>query len=130
MKTRDDYNRLKAQAHELMIADYHWVLAQRAGSLRWNATQRWLIEFVHDVSDLLRPIDEMLRPVTLQKLYQDFCQQVGIAMPRNPEKALSKLHAMEYRRNISPDCITLFYMQHIEASSSLRIIELLLLSTS
>ena len=110
---REEYNLLKTQAHELMVEDYKWLLGQESGSMRWRATKRWLIEFVHDVSDRLNPVDEWLRPVPLQKLYATMFELMGVEMPPHPSKALSKLRAMEQRRRILPDCVTLFYMREI-----------------
>ena len=113
---REEYNLLKAQAHELMVEDYKWLLGQESGSMRWRATKRWLIEFVHDVSDRLNPMDEWLRPVPLCKLYATMFERMGVELPPHPSKALSKLRAMEQRRRILPDSITLFYMREIGAT--------------
>ena len=111
--TREEYNRLKDAARELMVEDYQWLLRQESGAKRWRATKRWLIEFVHDVSDRLNPMDEIFRPIPLQRLYEAMFCQLGITLPHHPSKALSKLRGIEHRRRIEPDFITLFYMKHI-----------------
>ena len=49
-------------------------------------------------------------------------------MPNNPAKSLNKLRAMEQRRRIFPDSITLFYMNEIQKNPNCRIIELLIVS--
>ena len=110
---REEYNLLKAQAHERMVEDYKWLLDQESGSMRWRATKRWLIEFVHDVNDRLNPVDEWLRPIPLCKLYAAIFERMGVELPPHPSKSLSKLRAMEQRRRILPDCVTLFYMREI-----------------
>lgn len=124
---REEYNSLKTQAHDLMVDDYKWLQSLEAGSKRWRATKRWLIEFVHDVSDRLNPVDETFRPIPLQRLYEATFIKMGISLPHHPSKALSKLRGIEHRRQIEPDFITLFYMKHIKKREyEGRIIELLM----
>lgn len=49
--TREEYNELRARAHEQMLDDYKWMLDQESGIREWRCPKRWIIEFVHDVSD-------------------------------------------------------------------------------
>ena len=49
--TREEYNELRARAHEMMLDDYKWMLDQESGIREWRCPKRWIIEFVHDVSD-------------------------------------------------------------------------------
>ena len=79
--TKKEYNELKKRAHEMMLADYEWILQQDPQRYQWTHTQCWLIEFVHDVRDIasLKSIsveeevdpwhDNHFRPQPLQQLY-------------------------------------------------------------
>ena len=140
--TKKEYNELKKRAHEMMLADYEWILQQDPQRYQWTHTQCWLIEFVHDVRDIasLKSIsveeevdlcdawhDAHFRPLSLQQLYKDICGQVGIPVPQHPANALSKLRSMEQRCRIFPDSITLFYMKEMQKNPPCRIIELLLM---
>ena len=101
--TREEYNELRARAHEQMLDDYKWMLDQESGIREWRCPKRWIIEFVHDVSDyvMVRSSgeedvgdewhDDLLRPIPLQKLYRQFFQKSCIPPPNHPDKALSKL---------------------------------------
>ena len=136
--TKKEYNELKKRAHEMMLADYEWILQQDPQRYQWTHTQCWLIEFVHDVRDIasLKSIsveeeedpwhDNHFRPQPLQQLYKDIFGQMGIPMPQQPAKALSKLRCTEQRCHIFPDSITLFYMKEMQKNPPCRIIELLL----
>lgn len=137
--TKKEYNELKKRAHEMMLADYEWILQQDPQRYQWTHTQCWLIEFVHDVRDIasLKSIsveeeeapwhDNHFRPQPLQQLYKDIFGQVGIPVPQHPANALSKLRSMEQRCRIFPDSITLFYMKEMQKNPPCRIIELLLM---
>lgn len=137
--TKKEYNELKKRAHEMMLADYEWILLQDPQRYQWTHTQCWLIEFVHDVRDIasLKSIsveeeeapwhDNHFRPQPLQQLYKDIFGQVGIPVPQHPANALSKLRSMEQRCRIFPDSITLFYMKEMQKNPPCRIIELLLM---
>lgn len=137
--TKEEYNELKERAHEMMLADYEWILQQDPQRYQWTHTQCWLIEFVHDVRDIasLKSIsveeeeapwhDNHFRPQPLQQLYKDIFGQVGIPVPQHPANALSKLRSMEQRCRIFPDSITLFYMKEMQKNPPCRIIELLLM---
>ena len=137
--TKKEYNELKKRAHEMMLADYEWILQQDPQRYQWTHTQCWLIEFVHDVRDIasLKSIsveeevdpcpDNHFRPQPLQQLYKDIFGQMGIPVPHYPAKALNKLRSMEQRRRILPDSITLFYMKEMQKNPPCRIIELLLM---
>ena len=72
--------------------------------------------------------DSLFRKKPLCQLYEGFFAQVGVAVPNNPAKSLNKLRAMEQRRRIFPDSITLFYMNEIQKNPNCRIIELLIVS--
>lgn len=126
--TKEEYNELKERAHEMMLADFEWILQQDA-AVSVDYTQCWLIEFVHDVRDIasLKSIsgeeeedlcdawhDAHFRPLSLQQLYKDICVQVGIPVPQHPAKALNKLRCTEQRCRIFPDSITLFYMKEMQ----------------
>lgn len=136
--TKEEYNELKERAHEMMLADYEWILQQDPQRYQWTHTQCWLIEFVHDVRDIasLKSIsveeeeapwhDNHFRPQPLQQLYKDIFGQVGIPVPQHPANALSKLRSMEQRCRIFPDSITLFYMKQMQKNPPCRIIELLM----
>ena len=136
--TKKEYNELKKRAHEMMLADYEWILQQDPQRYQWTHTQCWLIEFVHDVRDIasLKSIsveeeeapwhDNHFRPQPLQQLYKDIFGQVGIPVPQHPANALSKLRSMEQRCRIFPDSITLFYMKEMQKNPPCRIIELLM----
>ena len=136
--TKKEYNELKKRAHEMMLADYEWILQQDPQRYQWTHTQCWLIEFVHDVRDIasLKSIsveeeeapwhDNHFRPQPLQQLYKDIFGQVGIPVPQHPANALSKLRSMEQRCRIFPDSITLFYMKQMQKNPPCRIIELLM----
>lgn len=117
---KEEYICKKGEALRLIADDYQWVLHHIGKPLRWTATQGWLLEFVHDASDLLQPLDEMLRPLGLNRQYAAFCQAVGHPMPHSPAVALSKLHAQELRHGISPDYITRFYMNHLDDEDGKR----------
>lgn len=137
--TKKEYNELKKRAHEMMLADYEWILQQDPQRYQWTHTQCWLIEFVHDVRDIasLKSIsveeevdpwhDNHFRPQPLQQLYKDIFGQMGIPVPQHPANALSKLRSMEQRCHIFPDSITLFYMKEMQKNPPCRIIELLLM---
>ena len=137
--TKKEYNELKKRAHEMMLADFEWILQQDPQQYQWTHTQCWLIEFVHDVRDIASQKsisveeeedpwhDNHFRPQPLQQLYKDICGQVGIPVPQHPANALSKLRSMEQRRRILPDSITLFYMKEMQKNPPCRIIELLLM---
>ena len=137
--TKKEYNELKKRAHEMMLADYEWILQQDPQRYQWTHTQCWLIEFVHDVRDIasLKSIsveeemvpwhDNHFRPQPLQQLYKDIFGQMGIPVPPYPAKALNKLRSMEQRHRILPDSITLFYMKEMQKNPPCRIIELLLM---
>ena len=137
--TKKEYNELKKRAHEMMLADYEWILQQDPQRYQWTHTQCWLIEFVHDVRDIasLKSIsveeevdpwhDNHFRPQPLQQLYKDIFGQMGIPVPHYPAKALNKLRSMEQHRRILPDSITLFYMKEMQKNPPCRIIELLLM---
>ena len=136
--TREEYNELKARAHDLMLEDYEWMLQQEPERYQWGLPQCWLIEFVHDVSDIatLKSVDEedlcdawhdnRFLPKPLCQLYEGFFAQMGVAVPNHPAKVLNKLRAMEQRHRIFPDSITLFYMKEIQKNPNCRIIELLM----
>ena len=136
--TKKEYNELKKRAHEMMLADYEWILQQDPQRYQWTHTQCWLIEFVHDVRDIasLKSIsgeeeedlwhDNHFRPQPLQQLYKDIFGQMGIPVPQHPANALSKLRSMEQRCRIFPDSITLFYMKEMQKNPPCRIIELLM----
>ena len=140
--TKEEYNEMKERAHEMMLADFEWILQQDPQRYQWTHTQCWLIEFVHDVRDIASqksisgeeaedPCDAWhdahFRPLSLQQLYKDICGQVGIPVPQHPANALSKLRCMEQRCRIFPDSITLFYMKEMQKNPPCRIIELLLM---
>ena len=137
--TKEEYNELKERAHEMMLADFEWILQQDPQRYQWTHTQCWLIEFVHDVRDIasLKSIsveeeeapwhDNHFRPQPLQQLYKDIFGQVGIPVPQHPANALSKLRSMEQRCRIFPDSITLFYMKEMQKNPPCRIIELLMM---
>ena len=113
--TREEYNELRARAHEQMLDDYKWMLDQESGIREWRCPKRWIIEFVHDVSDyvMVRSSgeedvgdewhDDFLRPIPLQKLYRQFFQKSCIPPPNHPDKALSKLRGMEQLQK-NPPC--------------------------
>lgn len=136
--TKKEYNELKKRAHEMMLADFEWILQQDPQRYQWTHTQCWLIEFVHDVRDIasLKSIsveeevdpwhDNHFRPQPLQQLYKDIFGQMGIPVPQHPANALSKLRSMEQRCRIFPDSITLFYMKEMQKNPPCRIIELLM----
>ena len=136
--TREEYNELKARAHDLMLEDYEWMLQQEPERYQWGHPLCWLIEFVHDVSDIatLKSVDEedlcdawhdnRFLPKPLCQLYEGFFAQMGVSVPNHPAKVLNKLRAMEQRRRIFPDSITLFYMKEIQKNPNCRIIELLM----
>ena len=96
--TKKEYNELKKRAHEMMLADYEWILQQDPQRYQWTHTQCWLIEFVHDVRDIasLKSIsveeevdpwhDNHFRPQPLQQLYKDIFGQMGIPVPHYPAK--------------------------------------------
>lgn len=139
--TREEYNELKTRAHKMMLDDYEWMLQQEPDRYLWGHYQCWLIEFVHDVNDIatLKSVveeedlcdawhDNLFRKKPLCQLYEGFFAQVGVAVPNNPAKSLNKLRAMEQRRRIFPDSITLFYMNEIQKNPNCRIIELLIVS--
>ena len=127
--TREEYNELRARAHEQMLDDYKWMLDQESGIREWRCPKRWIIEFVHDVSDyvMVRSSgeedvgdewhDALLRPIPLQKLYRQFFQKSCIPPPNHPDKALSKLRGMEQRNSIYPDSITILHGAAAEESS-------------
>ena len=139
--TKEEYNELKERAHEMMLADFEWILQQDPQRYQWTHTQCWLIEFVHDVRDIasLKSIsgeeeedlcdawhDAHFRPLSLQQLYKAICRQVGIPVPQHAAKALNKLRCTEQRCRIFPDSITLFYMKQMQKNPPCRIIELLM----
>ena len=121
----EEFLRQKSQARELMQQDYQWMMSQEPAVRRWRCPQRWLIEFVYDSNENREP-DELLRRPPLTQLYQDFFRHVGSPPPNHPSTQLSKLRAMEQRRDIRPDCITRFYMQQMGKAPQCRIIELLM----
>ena len=123
--TKEEYNQLKARAKEQMKEDYQWMMSQAPLHRHWRCPQRWLIEFVYD-SNEERATDEFFTPTPLNQLYREFFEHTGSPPPNHPSTQLSKLRAMEQRRNIRPDCITLYYMQQMEKSPECRIIELLM----
>lgn len=125
MINREDYNRQRAEAIKLMTADYQWLMSLESAPRRWRCPQRWLIEFVYD-SNEKRTMDALFCRPPMQKLYEDFFLHTGSAPPKHPSTQLSKLRAMEQRRNIHPDSITLYYMQQMEKAPQCRIIELLM----
>lgn len=137
--TREEYNELRARAHEQMLEDYKWMLDQESGIREWRCPKRWIIEFVHDVSDyvMVRSSgeedvgdewhDDLLRPIPLQKLYRQFFLKSCIPPPNHPDKALSKLRGMEQRNSIYPDSITRFYMEQLQKNPPCRIIQLLIM---
>lgn len=124
--TQEEYKQLRQQAQQQMIADYHWLLSQPRQPRQWRCPRRWLIELVHDVNDRQEMLDDLHRPVQLRVLYEGFFQHIGTPMPLKPYKALNKLHAQEALRGISPDSITLYYMQEMQKHPPCRIIELLM----
>ena len=136
--TKKEYNELKKRAHEMMLADYEWILQQDPQRYQWTHTQCWLIEFVHDVRDIasLKSIsveeeedpwhDNHFRSQPLQQLYKDIFGQMGIPVPQHAAKALNKLRCTEQRCRIFPDSITLFYMKQMQKNPPCRIIELLM----
>ena len=139
--TKEEYNELKERAHEMMLADFEWILQQDPQRYQWTHTQCWLIEFVHDVRDIASqksisgeeaedPCDAWhdahFRPLSLQQLYKVICRQVGIPVPQHAAKALNKLRCTEQRCRIFPDSITLFYMKQMQKKPPCRIIELLM----
>lgn len=124
--TQEEYKQLRHQAQQQMIADYHWLLSQPRQPRQWRCPRRWLIELVHDVNDRQEMLDDLHRPVQLRVLYEGFFQHIGTPMPLKPYKALNKLHAQEAQRGISPDSITLYYMQEMQKHPPCRIIELLM----
>ena len=123
--TKEEYNLLKAQAHEQMKRDYQWLMSQEPTPRQWRCPQRWLIEFVYD-SNEERTMDDFFRRTPMQRLYDEFFRHTGSAPPNHPSIQLSKLRAMEQRRNIRPDSITRYYMLQMEKAPLCRIIELLM----
>lgn len=111
--TNEEYKLLRTLAQEQMIADYQWLLSEPSDRWQWIAPKRWLIELVYDVNTHLQPLDEMLTPIPLSRLYDEFAAAVGMPPLIKPTSALSKLRSTEQRRNITPDCITRFYMERM-----------------
>jgi len=124
--TKEEYNLLKAQAHEQMKRDYQWLMSQEPTPRQWRCPQRWLIEFVYDSNEERTATDEFFKPIPLSRLYEDFFLHTGSQSPKNPCNQLCKLRAKERLHNIKPDYITLYYMQQMEISPTCRIIELLM----
>ena len=131
--TQEEYKQLRHQAQQQMIADYHWLLAQPPQPRQWRCPRRWLIELVHDVNDSQEMLDDLHRPVQLRVLYEEFFQHIGTPMPHHPANVLHKLRLSEMRRGISPDSITLYYMNRLSEGTKmipgqpiLRIIEQLM----
>ena len=101
--TREEYNELKARAHDLMLEDYEWMLQQEPERYQWGHPLCWLIEFVHDVSNIAtqKNVDEedlcdawhdnQFRKKPLCQLYEGFFAQVGVAVPQH--------HAVLYERD-------------------------------
>ena len=131
----------KAMAQELMLSDVEWLLSQK-GRYEWARSKRLLLEWVNDVGYYIAPMmegdgllqhqglyDELMQPKTFLRLYQECFEALGMEVPHHPSSALSKLRAMEQRLGITPDTITLFYMNLLDgvedaaSGSSCRIIE-------
>lgn len=123
--TKEEYQQLKAEAQEQMREDYRWMMSQPPATCQWRCPQRWLIEFVYD-SNKEWAMDDFFRRTPMQRLYDEFFRHTGSAPPNHPSIQLSKLRAMEQRRNIRPDSITRYYMLQMEKKPKCRIIELLM----
>ena len=126
--TEEEYKQLRHQAQQQMIDDYRWILSQPPQPRRWRCSSRWLIELIHDVNDRRPELDDLHRPMQLQVLYQQFFHHVSTPLPKKPSKALNKLHTWEQQRGLTPDSITLFYMQEMPKNPPRRIIELLMVT--
>lgn len=131
--TQEEYKQLRHEAQQQMIADYHWLLSQPPQMRQWRCPRRWLIELVHDVREHQGLKDDLHRPVQLRVLYEDFFLHIGTPMPHHPANQLHKLRLSEMRQGISPDSITLYYMQRLSEGTKmipgrpiLRIIEQLM----
>lgn len=110
----EEYKQLKARAQQEMVADYEWILAQPPTPRQWRCPRRWLIEFVHDVTDCAPPLTDLHSPISLTTLYEQFFAHVGTQQPQKPAKVLNKLRAKEMLQGIQPDSVTLFYMQQMQ----------------
>ena len=113
--TREEYNELRARAHEQMLDDYKWMLDQESGIREWRCPKRWIIEFVHDVSDyvMVRSSgeedvgdewhDDLLRPIPLYGKIENALIRCGI------DPYIGILHRDEYGRPVlSYDVIELY----------------------
>ena len=138
---RKGFNERKSRAQALMLSDYEWLQTQK-GRYEWAVSKRLLVEWVNDVGCHIAPMmvaegfrqhqgmyDELLQPKKCSRLYQECFEALGMEVPHHPSSALSKLRAMEQRLGITPDTITLFYMNLLDgvedaaSGSSCRIIE-------
>lgn len=122
----EERRQLRQEAQQQMIADYHWLLSQPPQMRQWRCPRRWLIELVHDVSDHHEMLDDLHRPVQLSQLYEEFFHHTATPLPLKPYKTLNKLRTQEQQRGITPDSITLYYMQQMQKHPPCRIIELLM----
>lgn len=117
--TQEEYKQLRHQAQQQMIADYHWLLSQPPQPRQWRCPRRWLIELVHDVNDHQALLDDLHRPRKLHVLYEEFFLHIGTPMPHHPANLLHKLRLSEIRQGISPDSITLYYMQRLSEGTKM-----------
>lgn len=114
MTNRELYQERKAQALSLMTDDYDWLMQQPMGSYEWLASKKWLVEWVYDVGCHRSVRDELLRPIPLSHLYAESFEHLGLPAHHQPSTLLSKLKTLEQRHDISPDYVTLFYMNHLD----------------
>ena len=117
--TPEERKQLRHQAHEQMIADYHWLLSEPPKKRQWRCSRRWLVELVHDVREHQPLLDDLHRPQQLSGLYQEFFSHIGTPMPQHPANQLHKLRLSEMRQGISPDSITLYYMNRLREGTKL-----------
>lgn len=135
---RERYLDRKSRAQALMLSDFEWLLSQK-GRYKWARSKCLLLEWVNDVGYYIAPMmegdglhqhqgmyDELMQPKTFLSLYQECFEALGMEAPLHPSSALSKLRAREQRQGISPDTITLFYMNHLDGVEECRIIERLI----